>query len=518
MNDTLRQPVREFVTGVSPALAELGSDDPDADVVAEAYEIVGAMIDADGAHSDQELWALISGFSGLMDTHIHHATPADLRAMGMLAGKRVFVDKPSLMFDTLVVADQAKQSNHAWTYYVHALRLAHHVVALDHVTQHAELQAIERFRRTLLTTISSAGLPRGPRGRTPTARSDSPVAAAAEAEAEAEAAIEVELPPARPLEELLAELDGLVGLDAVKSEVKLVTDLLMVQKLRADKGLKVSDSSRHLIFTGNPGTGKTTVARLVAQIYRTLEVVPKGHLVETDRSGLVAGFVGQTAANVVKVFDAARGGVLLIDEAYSLVRGGEKDFGREAIDSIVKLVEDRRDDTVVIMAGYPDEMADLMGSNPGLVSRFPQTIHFPDYTTEELVVIAGLIAGGNEYTFDEGAKVRLAELLDEVPRDRGFGNGRLARNVFESSVARHASRMVAMLNGVEAVENGDSEQESEQAGSGQAKPEQGSKQAGSGEAASEEAAPVTTDVGAEPSAELLQTLTAEDLPEKITTS
>ena len=445
MTDTLRSPVRDFVDGVSPALAELGSADPRADVVAEAYEIVSAFIDADGTHTDEELWALIGAFSGLMDTQIHSATPADIRATGLVAGKRSFLDGASLMFDTLIVADKAKGTNFAWTYYVHALRLAHHVAALDSVTQHAELDAIERFRRTLLTTISAAGLPRGTRKPTgPGKPAGTPAAAATEAAAEAEAEPEVELPPARPLEELLEELDGLVGLDAVKREVKLVTNLLQVQKLRAEKGLKTGDQSHHLVFTGNPGTGKTTVARLLAQIYRTLEVVPKGHLVETDRSGLVAGFVGQTATNVVKVFDRARGGILLIDEAYSLVRGGEKDFGREAIDSIVKLVEDRRDDTVVIMAGYTEEMADLMGSNPGLRSRFPQTIHFPDYSTDELVKIAGLIAGGSDYHFDDAAKLRLAELLEEVPRDRGFGNGRLARNVFEEAVQLHATRVVTL--------------------------------------------------------------------------
>lgn len=442
-------PVREFVAGIAPALQALGSKDPQADVIAEAYEVVGAMIDADGAHSDEELWALIGAFSGLMDTHIHHATPADLRATGLVAGKRAFVDKPSLLFDTLLACDKVRQTNYAWTYYVHALRLAHHVVALDSITKHAELEAIERFRRTLLSAITAAGLPRGPRDRpAPTNPTGAVVgvAQATAAEAAAAEAVEIELPPVRPLEELLAELDELIGLEAVKAEVKLVTNLLQVQRLRAAKGLKVGDSSRHLVFTGNPGTGKTTVARLIAQIYRTLEVVPKGHLVETDRSGLVAGFVGQTAKNVVGVFDSARGGVLLIDEAYSLVRGGEKDFGREAIDAIVKLVEDRREDTVVIMAGYTDEMVELMGSNPGLRSRFPQTIFFPDYTTDELVKIAGLIAEGNEYAFSDDAKTRLAELLDEVPRDRGFGNGRLARNVFESAVAKHASRVVSMAD------------------------------------------------------------------------
>ena len=145
------------------------------------------------------------------------------------------------------------------------------------------------------------------------------------------------------------------------------------------------DQSRHLIFTGNPGTGKTTVARLLAQIYRTLGVVERGHLVETDRAGLVAGYVGQTAPLVQARFDEADQGVLLIDEAYSLVRGGERDFGREAIDTIVKLIEDRRDRIVVVMAGYPDEMEELIASNPGLRSRFPKVIHFPDYTTDELL-------------------------------------------------------------------------------------------------------------------------------------
>ena len=162
--------------------------------------------------------------------------------------------------------------------------------------------------------------------------------------------------------------------------MKLVTSLLRVQRIRAERGLPVLDQSRHLIFTGNPGTGKTTVARLLAQIYRTLGVVERGHLVETDRAGLVAGFVGQTAPLVTARFDEADQGVLLIDEAYSLVRGGERDFGREAIDTIVKLIEDRRDRIVVVMAGYPDEMDELIEANPGLRSRFPKVIHFPDYT------------------------------------------------------------------------------------------------------------------------------------------
>jgi Cdc6-like AAA superfamily ATPase len=213
-------------------------------------------------------------------------------------------------------------------------------------------------------------------------------------------------------------------------------------QLRRERGLPTTAGSRHLVFTGNPGTGKTTVARLVAQIYRTLGVVEKGHLVETDRSGLVAGFVGQTATKVRAVVDSALGGVLLIDEAYALVRGNEGDFGREAIDTLVKMVEDHRDDLVVILAGYPDEMAQLVAANPGLKSRFPTSIHFPDYTTDELVAIFTSMCHAAAYEPTEAALEVVRRRLDADPREQGFGNARTARNIFEAAVARHASRIV----------------------------------------------------------------------------
>src|SRR5207253_2486907 len=183
-----------------------------------------------------------------------------------------------------------------------------------------------------------------------------------------------ELPPARPLQEVMAELAGLVGLKDVKAEVRRVTDLIQVENLRKERKLPVAEQSRHLVFTGNPGTGKTTVARLLGDIYRSLGVVAKGQLVEADRSTLVAGYIGQTAIQVRQTFDKAMGGVLLIDEAYALARGGERDFGQEAIDTIVKFIEDHRQDVVVIAAGYPDEMHQFIDSNPGLRSRFPKTI------------------------------------------------------------------------------------------------------------------------------------------------
>ena len=245
------------------------------------------------------------------------------------------------------------------------------------------------------------------------------------------------------LRKALKELDRLVGLDVVKKQVKELTALVRVQKMRRAANLPVAVHSHHLVFRGNPGTGKTTVARLIGRIYAALEVVPEGHLIETDRAGLVAEYVGQTAIKTSKAFADARGGILFIDEAYTLARDAESSsgFGQESIDTLVKLMEDHRDDTVVIAAGYPDEMDEFIDANPGLRSRMPRTVDFPDYTDDELLLIFARVANDSGYTATAGAKKRVRELLATSERGKGFGNGRAMRTLFEQAVQRQAMRL-----------------------------------------------------------------------------
>ncbi len=247
------------------------------------------------------------------------------------------------------------------------------------------------------------------------------------------------------LEVLLEELNALIGLDSVKTEINSLINLIKVRKLREEYNMPTIDMSYHMVYTGNPGTGKTTVARLVAKIYKELGILSEGNLVETDRSGLVAGYVGQTALKVKEVAERAIGGVLFIDEAYALSSGiGTNDFGGEAIDTLVKIMEDHRDNLVVIVAGYRDEMQQFLKSNTGLVSRFNKFINFIDYTNEELILILNSMAQKAGFEIDDKAlnavKDKLSSMEEEIRAQ--FGNARGIRNVFEKLIMNQANRII----------------------------------------------------------------------------
>ena len=247
-----------------------------------------------------------------------------------------------------------------------------------------------------------------------------------------------------------AELDDLIGLNSVKKEVRSLANFVKVQKQREAQGLKTAKVSYHLVFYGSPGTGKTTVARIVGRIYKDLGVLKKGHTVETDRGGLVAKYMGQTALKTDTVIQQALDGVLFIDEAYSLVpeNGNGQDYGQEAIATLLKRMEDYRDRLVVIIAGYKNEMQRFIDSNPGLQSRFNRYIDFPDYSGVELTDIFKMYMKKNQYTLANGAEEYLKEQFEYAVahKDRNFGNARFARNVFEKSIQSQANRLEGMTN------------------------------------------------------------------------
>jgi len=254
-----------------------------------------------------------------------------------------------------------------------------------------------------------------------------------------------ETEPQKTLEELLEELNSLIGLRGVKHEVNSLINLMRINQMRASQGLQVPNVSKHLVFLGNPGTGKTTVARLLSKIYQQLGILETGQLVEVDRTGLVAGYVGQTALKTKEKIDEAMGGILFVDEAYTLAKGGS-DFGQEAIDTILKAMEDHRDNLVVIVAGYPGPMDAFLSSNPGLRSRFNKSITFEDYSEDELYAILEVFCRPYELVLDESAatcvRAYLHWLVQHKPSD--FANGRAIRNMFEEALTNQANRLAEL--------------------------------------------------------------------------
>ncbi len=248
--------------------------------------------------------------------------------------------------------------------------------------------------------------------------------------------------PPENIEDLKKELHSYIGLDAIKDEVQSLINLVTIYNLRRQNDLPTEELSLHMVFSGNPGTGKTMIARLMSRIYHSLGILSKGHLVEVDRSGLVAGYVGQTAIKTQEIIQKALGGVLFIDEAYALTTRGPQDYGQEAVETLLKAMEDHRDDLVVIVAGYVDLMNDFVQSNPGLQSRFNRFMYFADYTIDEMMGIFDLRANKAGYHLSEDARDTLKEILMEESENAiGFGNARGVRNLFEQAISRQANRL-----------------------------------------------------------------------------
>ena len=271
---------------------------------------------------------------------------------------------------------------------------------------------------------------------------EKPVQTAPAAEEKKAEASEKEI-PRENMEDLKKELSGYIGLGTVKEEVDQLINWIRVEQMRKEHGLPVSDLTLHMVFSGNPGTGKTMIARLMARIFHSLGILSKGQLIEVDRGDLVAGYVGQTAIKTKEVIKKAMGGVLFIDEAYALTSRGENDYGAEAVDTLLKAMEDHRDDLVVIVAGYIEPMQKFLHSNPGLESRFNRFIDFPDYTLEEMMGIFDMRCENAGYTLGEEARAAVSEVIDRESKQdvKGFGNARGVRNLFETCIARQADRL-----------------------------------------------------------------------------
>jgi AAA+ superfamily predicted ATPase len=366
-------------------------------------------------------------------------------------------------FRILVAGDQMRGTVNAANVAACIRELGLHLLAADGQHLPQEVALLTEHVSVLQTAVAEAGVqqPRA-EGASENALAGTEVLNPSAGQAQAHPSLQPQPAPTPPvqadekeqvppadLNELMAKLHRLVGMERVKKEVETLANLVRVRKMRQERRMTVPPMTLHMVFTGNPGTGKTTVARLLSEIFRALGVLSKGHLVETDRSGLVAGYVGQTAINVAEKVQAAMGGMLFIDEAYALASSDSgQDFGREAVDALVKLMEDNRADLIVVVAGYPEPMEKFLNSNPGLRSRFNRFLQFDDYAGPELFAILERMCEEHGYRLTPAAAEHARRVFQEMYDQRGanFANGRDVRNAFEKALARHANRVGPMTD------------------------------------------------------------------------